>query len=406
MNAAFVFNCHYNGASIIQELGHHGIQVFALDSVRSVGTFSRYAKFWRCPDPFINEAGFINFLLDRGKDFEAPPVLFPTNDQWASAIAKYKELLEQYYIPCVADWSVVELLIRKDKFYSWALDRGYPVPNQYSIEHLMNAGEDIFPVISKPKFRRLSGQEYGKDKDAILKRLDEKRMVILKSKSELFDFISLNKDLLPYMTFQDYVPGMADKMYTVGLYADKNYDVLGLFTGRKVRGFPPDIGDCIVGQAEKLPLKLPRLVKKMVKDLHYHGIAEFEFKKDPRTNDFVLIEINPRSWSWVGITPYCEVSLPWIAYADLTGSGRIQYKESAIDRGNIKYIKFFDDFINCMYFNKKSGYPEYHMNFGQWWKSLHAEKRIYADLRLDDPMIGIYSLIQFGNRITTIFRGQ
>jgi D-aspartate ligase len=403
-NAAFVFNCHYNGASIIQELGLHGIQVFALDSIRSVGTVSRHAKFWRSPDPAEDEKGFINFLLDKGRNFVSPPVLFPTNDHWASAIAKYKTLLRQYYIPCVADWPVVELLIRKDKFYSWALERDYPVPNQYSMEDLMGTENDIFPLISKPKFRRLSGQEYGADRVNILKRLDENRMVILKSKSELFDFLALNKDLLPYLTFQDYVPGMADRMYTVGIYADKNYNVLGLFTGRKVRGFPPDIGDCIVGQAEKVPSELLILVKKMVKDLNYHGIAEFEFKKDPRTGKFVLIEINPRSWSWIGITPYCDVSLPWIAYEDLTGVCKMQYKESAIDRGDIKYIKLFDDSINCMYFNKKSGFPEYHMNFIQWWKSLQAKKRIYAELRWDDPIVGLYSLIQFGRRIITIFR--
>ncbi len=403
MNTAFVFNCHYNGASIIQELGHRGIQVYALDSVRSVGTVSRYAKFWRCPDPLKDEKGFIDFLVDKGRDFKVSPVLFPTNDQWASAIAKYKTLLEKYYILCVADWSVVELLVKKDRFYSWALEHGYPVPQQYSIEHLMKTETNIFPIVSKPKFRRISGQEYEVDKD-LFNRLDKNRMVIIKTKSEFFDFLSLNKDILPYLIFQDYIPGMADRMYTIGIYADRNFNVLGLFTGRKVRGYPPDIGDCIVGQAEKVPEELLVIVKKMVKDLHYNGIAEFEFKKDPRTGKFILIEINPRSWSWIGITPYCNVNLPLIAYEDLTGFKKIKYKESVTGKVNIKYIKILDDLINCLYFNKISGFPAYNMNLIQWFKSLQAEKKIYAEFRWDDPIVGVYSLFQFSKRIYSLFR--
>ena len=402
-NPALVFNCHYNGLSIIQELGRHGIQVFALDNTRSVGTVSRYAKFWRCPDPLSDEEGFINFLLNRGRNFKVPPVLFPTNDHWATAIAKHKIRLERYYILCVADWSVVKLLVCKDEFYTWALERGYPVPIVYTIDELMKAESDVFPVIAKPKYRRISGQEQEGDKDDIVKRLDEKRMVVLESDNALHDFLSANKDLLPHIIFQEYVPGMADQMYTVGIYADRNHDVLGVFTGRKVRGYPPDIGDCVVGQVEKLPLELVTLVKKMVKDLHYHGIAEFEFKKDPRNGEFKLIEINPRSWSWIGITPACDVSLLWIAYADLTGMEKGTYKESAIDQGDVKYIKILEDFLNCMYSYKKSGFPAYQMSLIQWWKSLRAKKKIYAEFCWDDPGVWLYSLFRFTKAIAAAF---
>lgn len=407
MNPALVFNCHYNGLSIIQELGRHGIQVFALDNTRSVGTVSRYAKFWRCPDPLKDEAGFINFLLDRGRIFKVPPVLFPTNDQWATAIAKHKMRLEQYYIPCVADWSVVKLLVCKDQFYPWALERGYPVPNLYTIDELMRAESDVFPVIAKPKYRRISGQEQEGDKGNVVKRLDENRMVVLESSSALHSFLSANEDLFPYIIFQEYVPGMADQMYTVGIYADRTHDVLGVFTGRKVRGSPPDIGDCVVGQTEKVPPELITLVKKMVKDLRYHGIAEFEFKKDPRNGEFKLIEINPRSWSWIGITPACDVSLPWIAYADLRGMEKVPYRESVVDNGDVKYIKMLEDFRNCMYGYKKSGFPRYQMSMMQWWKSLRAKKKIYAEFCWDDPGVGLYSLVTFTKGVAAVFlRGR
>jgi D-aspartate ligase len=63
---ALVFNCHYNGLSIIQELGRHGVPVYALDAFRSVGTASRYAHYWPCPDPLSDEDAFIRFLIEKG----------------------------------------------------------------------------------------------------------------------------------------------------------------------------------------------------------------------------------------------------------------------------------------------------------------------------------------------------
>ena len=90
MSPALVFNCHYNGLSIIQELGRHGVPVYALDSGRSVGTVSRYARHWPCPNPLHDEDGFIQFLIEKGGEFDQKPVLFPTNDHWATAIARHK----------------------------------------------------------------------------------------------------------------------------------------------------------------------------------------------------------------------------------------------------------------------------------------------------------------------------
>lgn len=57
-----MFNCHYNGLSIIQDLGRQGVHVYALDNNCSVGALSRYAQFRKVPDPARNEEGFIYTL--------------------------------------------------------------------------------------------------------------------------------------------------------------------------------------------------------------------------------------------------------------------------------------------------------------------------------------------------------
>lgn len=393
VNPALVFDCQYNGLSIIQELGRHGVRVYALDSVRSVGSYSRYATFWRCPDPLFDEQAFIKFLMDRGHSFDQRPVLFPANDHWAAAISKHRDQLERYYIPCVAKWDCVEMVLHKDRFYAWAMARGYPVPRAYSLRELGEARNVSFPIVAKPRYRRISGLP-GKDM-AFFARLDAHRLVKLDTPENLRRFISTHEDLLPQMVFLEHVPGMADAMYTVGVYADEHGRTLGVFTGRKVRGFPPDFGDCMVGQAERLPSDLVVTVKRMVEDLGYHGIAEFEFKKPPNSEDFRLIEVNPRSWSWIGITPACGVSLPWLAYQDLTAKPGVTYRESTVDHGDIKWVRILDDCRNCLYGYRNLGFPEFGLKPRQWWSSLRAQRRIYAEFARDDPLPGVYSLLNF-----------
>ncbi|WP_269848919.1 hypothetical protein [Methanosarcina horonobensis] len=68
-------------------------------------------------------------------------------------------------------------------------------------------------------------------------------------------------------------------MYTVGIYSNRHSEILGLFTGHKVRGYPAESGDCIIGECVKVPEYIIENTKRIVKELKYSGIAEFEYKK-------------------------------------------------------------------------------------------------------------------------------
>lgn len=389
---ALVFNCHYNGLSIIQELGRRGIRVLALDSVRSVGTYSRYAHFRQCPDPLVAEHEFVDFLLKLGPTFHDRPVLFPTNDHWAIAVARHKETLSRYYFPCVADYSVVELVTEKQRFYDWATAKGYPVPRSWRSFDLDSIPDNAFPLAAKPECRRTASNDGS---FALLAPVfDRMRLTVLRNRDELRRFASQHSRLLHHFLFQEYIEGLSDCMYTVGVYANRSHEVLGLFSGRKVRGFPPDVGDCTVGQVEAVPGDVKNLVKDMCKEVRYHGIAEFEFKRSP-TGEFRLIEINPRSWSWVGITPACGVSLPWIAYCDANNRSVERSSENHLQDGSVKYVKVLADWRNCTWRNKRAGFPQWHLSQRDWRKSLRARTLVFAEFSRDDWMPGLFAVRMF-----------
>jgi predicted ATP-grasp superfamily ATP-dependent carboligase len=345
----------------------------------------------------VAEQDFIQYLLELGLTFDTKPVLFPTNDHWAMAISRHKEALREHYRPCVADWSAVEMLIRKRHFYKWAFSNGYPVPQCWTDEELNLIPNDAFPIVAKPEHRRVSSNTRATRQ--LSRQMDRLRLTVLRNRSQLDEFVLDHDDLLEHFLFLEYVEGLSDCMYTIGVYAAQDYEVLGLFTGRKVRGFPPDIGDCIVGQVEEVPQRLKDMVKQMCQEIGYHGIAEFEFKRDAATGEFKLIEINPRSWSWVGITPACGVSLPWIAYADLTGIESIAYTESQMSTGNVKWVRMLEDLPNCLFKNRRAGYPDWYMTLREWRQSLQAERLVVAEFAADDPLPGGFSLISKAKQV-------
>lgn len=415
---AIVFNCAYNGLSIIQELGRRGVDVHALDSFRNVGTTSRYATYHSCPNPTMDEEEFVEYLLDLAPEFDDKPVLIPTNDHWAAAIAHHRDRLTGPYHPCVVDGETIDLLLNKDKFGEWANEQGHPVPRSWTADQLSEIPDDAFPVAAKPsdatgvpdmmfdsKIALLYNKLFGdSEKETmtererkVANRLSETRLKVIESRDELNIFTAEFADVLDHFVIQEYVRGMSDQMYTVGVYANQG-EIKGLFTGRKVRGYPPDIGDCKVGQVEDVPDHAVATVEQMCDELEYHGIAEFEFKQDEQTDEFYLIEVNPRSWSWIGITPACGASLPWMAYADLSGAEEINFKRSSRDEGSVVWIKAFEDILNSLYFYRKSQ-KEWVKGPCEWWNSINSNQVVVAEISKDDPLPACYSVVLVARRL-------
>ena len=388
--AALVMNCHYNGLAIIRELGQHGVSMTAMDHRRSVGTYSRYARYIKCPNPLVEESRFIDFLFEHGRLYDQRPIVFPTNDHWAVALARAKQRLSERFVVCVAEPEVVELVLDKPRFARQGVHADWMVPRSWTADETDAVPLDAYPIIAKPNCRVIASDDA--ENQNRLKRFGQLRLTVLKSPSALQQFRQEHESILSDFFFQEYVAGLSDCMYTVGVYVDAEHNIRGLFSGRKVRGFPPDSGDCIVGEVESVPAALKDLTQRICREIGYTGIAEFEFKRDVVSGKYRLIEINPRSWSWIGITPACGINLPWIAYTDLAGIEYAHAAESDMPNGSVKWVRIVSDLPNCLYANRRAGYPEWSMSVRQWWRSLHAERLVTAEFAWADPLPGLVAV--------------
>ena len=390
---AVVLSCHYNGLSIIQELGANGIPCIAMDSTRSIGTFSRFARYVHCPNPAGAESRFVDFLAKYCAGHKRKPILIPTNDEWAVALSRHKERLSEVAIPCIGDWRAVAQVIEKDRFDELARRRSYPVPKTWRPHEIGRLSPDDFPIVAKPRFRR-----YASDGELVttLQAMERLRLTVIDDERELARFMTLEKAAIPHLIFQELVHGASDHMYTVGMYVDRDCEPRGVFTGRKVRGYPADIGDCVVGEVQAIPEALVDLSIKVARDLSLTGIMEFEYKRDSLTGNFRLIEINPRSWSWIGITPTCGVSLPLLAYQDLALEHlgpRSPLRATRSDK-SVRYYKIITDYVNSTVRYKYS-HPEWHRTPWSWWKELRATPDvIMAEFRQADHRVALVAVVR------------
>ena len=405
MPQAWVFNCDYNGLSVIQALGRRGVEVRALDSRRAIGTRSRYAQYCPVPDPMVDEDGFIQALWRYRGSVDANPVLIPTNDHWAETLARHQLDLAAGFECCVSGYETVSLLLDKERFGRWGQSVGLPVPRVWSVDEALANPNLPFPVAVKANSRRKSGQGVSWSRAA-----DRLRFRPCKDQAELEAVLGEARHAGVPVFLQEVINGRSDAMRTIGLFA-RDGEILGLIFGEKHRGFPPRFGDCVVGIAMPAPEWALGLVQRACRELRYTGVAEFEVMVDSESKERFLIEINPRSWSWVGVTEPAGVPLAWLAFRNLAfGEGPEETQLGCPEGQSVYYAKLLADLQNTMLWYRFSDAKDWVFSPRGWWKTFSGRNGVFAEFARDDPLVALMAFPQaaklFAVRARHVLRGK
>lgn len=397
MRKAFVFNLFFNGLGVARALGKNGIDVIGLDCVKNpVGKFSKHVKqFYKVTSPDIDEKKFIEELIVIGKKYKEKPVLFPTNDIWSIAVSKNLSQIKQCFLTYNPDYETINKMIHKKIFYNVMEKNNILVPKTYNIDSyrkIENLKNDlIYPLVLKPNAR----MEINRTVEEV-KNYNKNRIIEINSFSDFKKYINLIEKY--DFILQQQILGNSNNMYTIGIYADKKSDIKGIFSGRKVRGYPVEYGDCYAGESY-WNQNLVDISKNIIKLLKYTGIAEIEFKWNEFDNKFYLIEVNPRTWSWIGITPYTGVNLPLLAFNDLLGidSNIIEMNK----RRRVLWIRSIEDKYNCIFKNKNINNKDFPGNIKDYNRNLKDyDLVVKADFDNSDKLPGYFWLfVQLKNRI-------
>lgn len=386
---AFVVGVCDSVLSVVRTLGAHGVACWTCSPRRIPGTVSRYSHYWRVPDPQFDERGTIAGILELASRVGGRPVIFAAGDHFAQAIARHRDELASVAIPCVAPSEVVELLLQKQRFCKWAEEHVRSFPRSMLATEFSPGGSIPFPVVAKPYYRSFSNAaELG---IPLERELFKRRFALIRNLKEWEAYRREHSEFLRHILVQEYVNGTSASKYTVGIYADQHSEIKGLFVGRTVRGFPARYGNGSLIQSDHVPECVIDEVKQAVKSLQYSTIADFDYFRDDVTGEFRLLEINPRSWSWIGIATITDANIPWIAYQDLTGQ-RPHYTEHTGTPGSVKMVLLGTDLSN-VFIRYRKDYPPGVLSPAEWRQSLRAEKLLMWELNSKDWLGSAWCLL-------------
>lgn len=243
----------------------------------------------------------------------ARAVLIPGRDDAALWLADLPRDLAERFPVSSSPRSSLEILQDKSRFGRFLATTTMPYPRTFTVGSAADIDaipfEDLDRVFIKPADSQQFSQATG-TKGIWATNRDEFKATWRPLDRQGFKVIA-----------QEYVPGTAADHYFLDGFRDGSGALAGLFARRRKRIYPADFGNS--SYCESVPLAhlgpAVRRLGLLLADLSYRGIFSAEFKRDARTGELRILEINTRAWWYVEFAARCGVNVCRMAYEDALG---------------------------------------------------------------------------------------
>ncbi|MGA1840647.1 MAG: ATP-grasp domain-containing protein [bacterium] len=290
--------------AIIRALGKEGISLSVGERTSLSPTFfSRYvSRRIIYPSPKKRPEEFLSSLLDLVKKRRFDLILTP--EEFTSILlARNRKKFESYTAVPLPSVEALELASDKLRLLRHAEDIGIPCPKTFYPKNHQDlhaiAGNIDFPAVIKP---RHGTGAYG--------------VRYVKNKNELLDQYPVVCKRFSRPMIQEFIPGR-QRMFGVSLLFNHDLAPRACFVHRKVREFPVQGGASTLRESVEFPC-LVDLSVELLKSLKWYGIANVEFKLDPRDGRPKLMELNPRFWGSLHLAIKAGVNFPYLLYRMVT----------------------------------------------------------------------------------------
>ncbi len=307
---AIIIEGHVQGLSNTRSLGEAGIPVIVVDKNNCIARYSKYCrKFFKCPD-FQSDA-FADFLIDLGERENLQEwMLLPSNDHAVYSISRHKERLEKIYKVITPSEKIISQIYNKQNLLTNAEKSGTPYPaSWFPVKYDEPIPGNLqFPVLVKGKF----GLNFYKSTG--------RKAFLIQDAAGLDDLLKKLSAQLPAtdLFIQELIQLNAEnKTLSFCAFCDKG-EVKAFWMGKKLREHPVEFGTATLAESVYVE-EVIKPTAHLLKQLNYTGPCEVEFLLDPADNQYKLIEINARTWLWVGLAKACGVNFALMAYNYVNG---------------------------------------------------------------------------------------
>jgi len=328
---AVVVGGDFHGLGIIRSLGSRGIPLCVVDDEYSIGRFSKYTTFTVRPPTLRKEQETVDFLVEMGKRMNLKGwVLFPTRDEHVAAFSRHKGQLSEVFRVPTPDWEITKWAWNKWNTYSLAQKLDIPIPRTWCPRTL----EDIdqidaeFPLGVKPSVK----EDFfyaTKAKAWRANNRDELRDLFQKASGH----VGANEVLV-----QEIIPGDGTCQFSSCVFI-KDGVAIGTMEAQRWRQHPPEFGRAATFVES---IDLPVIVEptmRFLRAINYYGLAEVEYKLDPRDGKYKLLDVNARTWGFHALGSPAGVDFCYMLYADQVG----ERVESCRGRSGVGWIRMVTD---------------------------------------------------------------
>lgn len=324
-----------------------------------------------CSEIVFSNNQLIDCLEGIGRQLLQKAILYPSTDADVLLVSKHREQLTKWFHLCLPPPAVVEMLMDKLQFYAFAAQSGFSIPDTYFIYNradLDEAAEKIsFPCVFKPHLRTSTWNQLSVFK--AFKVLTSEQLITLfeKYKSGTDCFI-----------LQSWIEGPDSNLYSCNAYFDASSEPLATFVARKLRQWPPEMGQSALGEECRNDFVLEETVR-LFQRVGFQGLGYLEIKQDQQSGKYFIVEPNIcRPTGRSAIAEAGGVDLLYTMYCDALGwplpSRRMQHY------GGVKWINLRQDLLSTLYYWRKG-----ELTFKQWLKSVRGPKT-FAVFSWGDPL--------------------
>jgi predicted ATP-grasp superfamily ATP-dependent carboligase len=330
---------------------------------------------WEQPEEFVER--LVRFASSQPE----PPVLFYQGDGDLLLVSRHRERLSRFFRFLIPDPVLVEDLVHKGRFQRLAERLGLPVPRACVVSpHGGGGAGDMglqFPVIVKPLLRR---------RDILFRPIaGAGKAVQANTPSDLQRLLGRLADLNVDVIVQELISGPETRIESYHVYVDEHGELVGDFTGRKIRTYPLAYGYSTAVVITDIPV-IAALGRELVRRLNFRsGVAKFDFKRGSDGQPY-LLEVNPRFNLWHHAGAVAGVNLPWLVYADLLGIPRPHQPRA---RSGVRWCRLRQDARAA----RASGIPL--LNWLPWALSVETT----SGLALDDPLPLLLRVVPPAHRV-------
>lgn len=309
---AIVIGGDYQGLGIIRSLGRRGIPICVIDDEHSIGRYSRYADHAVKVSDLRDEHRTVATLMTVGRRLGLEGwVLYPTREETVAALSRNRDVLSEMFRVPTADWDAVRWAWDKRNTYWLAGSLGIPTPRTwYPMDSSELAAVDVDPpFVIKPAVK----EDFLYATKAKAWRADSRQVLGVR-------FDQAAKLVRPgEVMIQELIPGDGRSQFACCAFV-KDGEMVATMVARRRRQHPPEFGRASTFVETVEVPHLEELSARFFKAIGYSGLAELEYKLDPRTREFKLLDFNARTWGYHTLGSAAGIDFPYLQFADQVGA--------------------------------------------------------------------------------------